>query len=473
MTHYREKPFLRRLAISSILGLVTLFVLSACSETQFVTDTRDFTAELIKESSQIVRTQPADSMSFPVNMGELFKLSLKNDITIQNLDFEIEKAGIGIDQSESVILPRLDIMAGANLVYDDSDGLDKKPELALILKYDLNSALFQQDYTAAATATKQKLENERLIATKKVQRETAQHLAIFIYKQHILSRIKRLLAIDEKMLEFYNKIESVLPDGTGLDYNQLTTEKISHQRDAFAVQNDIDRTTNMIAHLTGTMFDLIAGLDQNNNYIDRLIDSAENTIDAKDLETLLQDSFKLNPFVKIIESTLFLAHMKKLKAEREQLPRLSASMEAGSLIDTRSEVTRDFVLKVELTYPLFDAGNNRRKIKSEEISIKKAEAQIRSSLRHHALSLKNSYQQVIAAREQFMMLEDGYNRLEKQFESFSQYQESGISDTRTALSLERTLHTSSILLLKSRLAYSLAVVEFAFYSELQFNSIDN
>jgi len=458
-----------------LLGTISalLLFLFGCA-LDYALSPKDRVALLVEEAGLSLFAQPGSPSPPPGTIYDLFELVMQHDINLKKIHFDIRKSDVGIARSKSVLLPKIDILVGANTSYDGTDGWANTPELGLLMRYDLNAALFHNEATLAAVARKNELIHQYRLAAKKSRRDLCLHLSQLIYEQQILHELERIQQINTRLLQLHKKLDAIVPDATGLEINLLTSTSISDQHRLFSIQNSLERETALLSLLAATPLDFSADLESYHLYLNQLVDHAELMIETEPLSRILQESLKVNPHLKIFENQLALARLNQLKVQRDRLPRINASVGGGSLLNPETDGTSDFILKFELLYSLFDSGESKRKQQLGTITLQQTETEIRETVRRHALSLKTTSRQLVTTGKQVHLLFTEQDRLKIQFDLIHKKRRGkGASDTIMTLSLEQSLRRMKITLLKNRLAHMKAAIEFTFQSGLLFQPSDN
>jgi hypothetical protein len=453
----------------------TVFVaclsLFGCSSRNYEQADADLRSLLDREFQDIFVHSDTDLTSLTLSsVAPLFSAVLRNDFPLRKFDYELQSSTIEIEQSESIVLPRVDIVIGANTSYDD--GWENNPELGLVLKYDINSAIFQEDYTDVARSKRNLHIYKKKLAEKKSLFDINLLLTELFYLQREKELNDSMETIESELLLAHRKAEEIMPNMTDLHEDELEYELFQLRRKSHSLQDELERVKNIIIHRAGQKINFTELSKEYSIYLEEMEQAAQAQLENTEQRQLVVESFTVNPHTKIFENQLYLAKMNKLMAQREKIPRVRASLGGGSLLDTGTDGTSKVIVKLELIHSLFDAGETERKIRLSEISLQQTQSDIRHQFKNTVLEIRDVSHELRSAFSLLETMKLEVQRYQREYEAAVSLREERFLSSIELFQLKKSLLLKNLALLEDRQRYSRAVLRFVLVSGLQFITSD-
>ncbi len=411
-------------------------------------------------------SEPSEDTSFSsASLSVFFQRIVDNDPELQQLRYDLEKKEVQEEQGRSLLLPDIDIVAGVNMSGEGDDGWESNPELGLVLRYDFNRAIFQQDYSAVAAAEKKLIQNRILLKEKELLHRVHLLLGQYYHKKRMAENCRVLVQKNEELLGWYGEMEKVLPGGTGLDHEQILDEIGNIRREQSYLEEELNRIRKTLEYKSGGSPVVEKMIEEYRPEFLRLVAKALQEADEKRLSDLLVESLQNNLLFDTFRARIFVARMKKLQAQRELLPKARGSVGGGSLLEEGSEGTNDFVLKLELSYSLFDGGRIASKVRLQDINLRKAETDISEGVRKQGFHLKQAEERLAAAGRR---LELTRSKLARKNSRLAAVRDNNFAEGRLGYLLKKEQLQADTLLAGQELELAEAAMTFILYSGLRF-----
>ncbi len=451
-----------------ILILCLFFLCVSCSKDRFQQSKTDVNILLQFENSSF-QPSPSQKETDPAasTVHSLLSQILANDSEILKLSLDIEKEQVGIEQSKSINLPRIDIVASNYGVYRNDEGWDDYPDLGLVVKYNLNAIIFQSDLLAVAQAKKNILQLKKKLTIKKSLKDTVELLADFLYKSQILSELQRIRVIDNNLYEIRKNISTLLPNSIDFNNRKSNLQRSTLESKILEVKNQLADVKSILSVKASREITL-SDSEQIHSYLNNVVESAIHIRNEKQLSQLFKESLHNNNLLSIFENQLYLVQMDKLKVERQKLPQIQTSFGGGSFTDIETKEINNFMWKFEIRIPLFDNGDIDRKLQVKNILEKRKKQEIQHEIQRQWLSLKRAYQKLSTTEKQVALITTDHENLKKVSDAISTSSNKNLTGSDEKLSTERQMRITRTTLLEKQLRHIKSAFNFTYFSGLSF-----
>lgn len=379
-----------------VLSCLVLCPLGCHYHQEIQSQVSDWSMAMFDRETAPVRSAASASGRVEMTFDEILLLAKEREPGLLQAAYDADLGAIQKEQVLSERWPRLDLNTSLYVPLDE--GLDTFSDAVyggLFIKYDLLRAVFNADAASVADSMIQRAREREKEVTTRLYWTLVDVLLNVTYHTRALERHESALESAERGLALADELHaSNRTDARIVLEWQTKVREIRTLRDQSAQQ--LSTAESRLKHLTGLQRAREIKVVDSDGIL-AAVDNSDYTY--TEMEDSLSYAWKHRSDIRIAEIDLFLAEMAVIDAKQSRLPELSFGLGLGSMSMYDSWADRTLVGVLNLSVPLFDWGDARRRIAKAKIERNIQRQRMVDLVRRIALEVQESSTQIDAAMQ--------------------------------------------------------------------------